>query len=77
MTTKMKIENSSEILPHEYGNVLKAIRERIKSAQLKAMTAVNLELIGVYRDIGKTIHEKQQAAEWGTSVVERLATDLQ
>ncbi len=40
------------------------------------MVAVNRELMDVYRDIGKTIHEQQQTAEWGSSVVEQLAKDL-
>jgi predicted nuclease of restriction endonuclease-like (RecB) superfamily len=40
------------------------------------MVAVNRELIAVYWDIGKTINEQQQAAKWGTSVVDQLAKDL-
>jgi hypothetical protein len=30
----------------------------------------------VYRDIGQIIHEKQNAAEWGESIVKQLAKDL-
>jgi hypothetical protein len=41
------------------------------------MSAVNRELIEVYRDIGRIIYEQQQNGEWGDSVVRNLAKDLQ
>jgi len=53
-----------------YKETLESIVSKIKVAQFNAMSAVNRELIEVYRDIGKTIHERQQTAEWGKSVVE-------
>ena len=64
-------------MPSGYGQVLENIKGLIKTAQLKALSAVNQALISMYRDIGKTIHEQQQTAEWGSSVVEQLAEDLQ
>jgi predicted nuclease of restriction endonuclease-like (RecB) superfamily len=63
-------------LPEGYASILEAITNKIRAAQTRAMVAVNRELIDVYRDIGKTIHEQQQMAEWGSSVVEQLAKDL-
>jgi predicted nuclease of restriction endonuclease-like (RecB) superfamily len=63
-------------LPKGYTSVLENIVDKIKSAQTRAMLAVNLEIIEVYRDIGKTIYEQQETAEWGDSVVEQLAKDL-
>lgn len=63
-------------LPNGYASILEAITNKIRAAQTRAMVAVNRELIDVYRDIGKTIHEQQQTAEWGSSVVEQLAKDL-
>ena len=41
------------------------------------MRAVNKELIGLYKEIGHMIVEKQELLEWGKSVVENLAKDLQ
>jgi len=38
--------------------------------------AINQELVLLYWDIGRSIVEKQQKADWGNSVVERLAADL-
>ena len=41
------------------------------------MRSVNLELVGLYWDIGESIHCKQEELSWGKSVVETLAQDLQ
>lgn len=64
-------------LPKGYVSILDSIIEKIKSAQTRALIAVNFELIEVYKDIGRTIHEQQQQANWGDSVVKTLASDLQ
>lgn len=63
-------------IPEDYGSALETIVSKIKAAQARAISAVNFELVTVYRDIGQIIHEKQSKVEWGTSVVERLAADL-
>lgn len=63
--------------PKGYEAILNSISSKIKSAQARAMSAVNRELIEVYRDIGETIHKQQKNAQWGDSVVEKLASDLQ
>lgn len=53
------------------------LRSKIQSAQGRAMNAVNKELIEVYRDIGKTIHEQQEGSGWGDAIVKTFASDLQ
>lgn len=63
--------------PKGYEAILNSISSKIKSAQARAMSAVNRELIEVYREIGRTIHEQQERGEWGNSVVDSLAQDLQ
>lgn len=64
------------ISPQEYETLLKALKERIRSAQLQALRSVNSELISLYADIGQMIVEKQQGDTWGKSVVGNLAEDL-
>ena len=64
------------ISPQEYETLLKALKERIRSAQLQALRSVNSELISLYADIGRMIVEKQQGDTWGKSVVGNLAEDL-
>jgi predicted nuclease of restriction endonuclease-like (RecB) superfamily len=66
----------NRVVPGDYGPVLETIVEKIKAAQTRAIRTVNFELITVYRDIGQIIHDKQNKAGWGASVVERLAEDL-
>src|SRR5919199_3158903 len=59
-----------------YKQVLQILKERVKQAQYQAFKAVNIELIQLYWDIGKTIVEQQEQTGWGTSIVEKLAHDL-
>lgn len=53
------------------------IKEKIRTAQLSALRAVNKELIELYWSIGESIVKKQQEQGWGKSVVELLAKELQ
>ena len=48
----------------------------IETARLRAFQAVNTELVGLYWQIGEYISGKLSAAEWGESVVDRLAEHL-
>lgn len=61
----------------EYAETLATLKQQIQEAQVKAVLAVNRELIKLYWSIGKTINEKQVASDWGSGVVEQLAKDLQ
>lgn len=63
-------------LPENYDDFLKALKERIRSAQLRAALAVNQELILLYWQIGRDILLKEQEQGWGAKVVARLASDL-
>ncbi|KAA6302187.1 MAG: hypothetical protein EZS26_001547 [Candidatus Ordinivivax streblomastigis] len=52
------------------------IKQKIRQAQYEAMKAVNVQLIDLYWEIGKSIAEKQQEG-WGSSVVKTLSEALQ
>lgn len=67
----------NKIPQSDYQSFVKEIKEKIYQAQLKAMQAVNSELLSLYTDIGKSIVEKQENLGWGRSVVENLSRDLQ
>ena len=67
---------STNEVAQDYGALLEAVRERIRSAQYEALRSVNRELVGLYWDIGRIIVEQQRDEAWGRSVVERLAKDL-
>ncbi len=47
-------------VPNSYKEILASISSKIKAAQTRAMSAINHELIEVYRDIGKIIYEQQK-----------------
>ena len=59
-----------------YAALLASIKERIRSAQIRAAVAVNQELVVLYWTIGKEILTRQSVEGWGAKVIERLATDL-
>ncbi|MDP3042105.1 MAG: PDDEXK nuclease domain-containing protein [Candidatus Omnitrophota bacterium] len=67
----------TKMVSSEYLGLLKAVRERVRSAQYSALKAVNKELIHLYWDIGKMIVERQFKHGWGKAIVETLARDLQ
>ena len=76
----ISLENQNSqiaILSEEYGSILEQIKKKIEAAQTRAMSAANRELISVYRDLGKMIYQQQQMGNWGDSIVEQLANDLQ
>ncbi len=60
----------------EYKEWIVELKQRIRSAQLKASIVVNEEMIRLYWDIGKSIAEKQKSFGWGSKVVEMAAADL-
>jgi predicted nuclease of restriction endonuclease-like (RecB) superfamily len=64
-------------LPSDYAVWLTALKERVRSAQLRAASRANQELIALYWDIGRSIVEGQRDRGYGKQVVERLAADLQ
>jgi len=64
-------------LPPDYAVWLTALKERVRSARLRAAARMNQELIALYWDIGRSIVEGQRDRGYGKQVVERLAADLQ
>ncbi|MBP6745187.1 DUF1016 family protein [bacterium] len=59
-----------------YESLLKGLKDRIRTAQVKAYLAVNQELIGLYWSIGRDILTQESEQGWGAKVVDRLALDL-
>jgi len=60
----------------EYINWVNELKTIIQRTQIKASISVNRELMGLYWTIGKSISEKVNTANWGSSVVEELSKDL-
>ncbi len=62
--------------PTAYGALLADLKQRVRSAQVRAALSVNRELVLLYWNIGREILRSQKAEGWGTKVIERLAKDL-
>lgn len=73
MADKQKAES---IVQTGFTALLADIKGRIQSAQTRAVSAVNSELVRLYWDIGKLIDERQQREGWGAAVIPRLAAEL-
>ena len=67
---------ANPLSPDNYRQFLQSLKDRIRSAQVKAALAVNQELILLYWQIGRDILDRQQQEGWGTKVIDRLAKDL-
>ncbi len=55
---------------------VKELKGLIASSQIKAAVSVNRELLALYWRIGKSISDKVEIMNWGSSVVEELSIDL-
>ena len=66
----------AEIVPREYGPFLEGLKDRIRSARLRAAVAVNSELVLLYWTIGRRILGAQESQGYGTKIVPRLSADL-
>ena len=62
--------------PKGFSALLADVKQRIQSAQTRAMLAVNAELVRLYWDIGRLIDERQEREGWGAAVIPRLAAEL-
>ena len=76
MRVKKSATSSEPNAPALYATLLADIKQRVQRAQVRAMLAVNAELIRLYWDIGRVIDERQQQEGWGAGVIPRLARDL-
>lgn len=59
-----------------YSEILGSLREKINQARLRAVLAVNAELLGMYWEIGRVIAANESEAGWGAKIIQRLASDL-
>ena len=71
------IEKKQTTLNPSYKELLKEIKDKVKSSQLKAAVTVNRELIKLYWEIGSSVQMKQDKEGWGSQVIELLSKDLQ
>src|SRR2546429_6792249 len=68
--------DTGALIPEGYDEFLRGLKERIRTAQVRAALAVNRELVLLYWRIGQDILEPQRQSGWGSKVIDRLAADL-
>src|ERR1051326_5935098 len=64
-------------LPGTYLKILDGLKEKIRSAQVRAALTVNTQLLHLYWEIGSIISEQEKVEGWGAKIIERLSKDLQ
>lgn len=60
----------------EYAQWLADVKARVRATQFKAARAANVEVIRLYRSVGRDILDRQEAMGWGAGVIPRLSADL-
>ena len=62
--------------PVNYIDILEQLKQEIKTARLRAMIAVNTELLQLYWRVGTIILQQQQTQGWGAKVIQSLSEDI-
>ncbi|AXI99790.1 Protein of unknown function (DUF1016) [Cyclonatronum proteinivorum] len=65
-----------EINISEFVNWISDLKSKIHEAHRKVAFSINSQLIELYWEIGKSIAEKQQKANWGSNFIEKTAFEL-
>lgn len=65
------------ITTDDYKVFISAIKQRVKTTQIRATMSVNQELLMLYWDIAERITEKQKDAAWGDGFLVQMSRDLQ
>jgi predicted nuclease of restriction endonuclease-like (RecB) superfamily len=71
-----RVGRAAEVVPLNYARLLEDIKERVRSARVRAGLAVNRELVLLYWHVGRRILQVQDRAGWGARVIDRLSEDL-
>ncbi|MBA2653782.1 MAG: DUF1016 domain-containing protein [Gammaproteobacteria bacterium] len=76
MGKQLEKKASSLDLDKNYKDFLGGIKERLKTAQIRAALAANSELIKFYWELGTDLIEKQKALKWGVHFLEQFSHDM-
>jgi predicted nuclease of restriction endonuclease-like (RecB) superfamily len=76
MNKAIKIHDNSLRLDKDYVDFFSGIKERLKTAQIRAARAANSELIKFYWELGNDLIVKQKNHQWGTHFLEQFSQDM-
>ena len=74
--TMSKNKQSKTSYSDDYKKLISDIKTRFKSAQIKASTSVNSQMLLFYWDVGKHISSKEWANRYGVGFYQKLSSDL-
>jgi len=60
-----------------YSKFVQEVKQQILESRYNAARLVNKELLLLYYNIGKMLHEKIKQATWGYKVLQNISADLQ
>lgn len=63
-------------LKSEYIELVNILKQKIQSAQQKAVLSVNRDLVILYWEIGHHILQRQEKEGWGAKIIDNLSRDL-
>jgi len=66
----------SKLPDNIYDNILSGLKEKFRTAQMKAALSVNAYQLALYWEVGYTILQQREEEGWGTKIIERLSRDL-
>ncbi len=76
MNTQLTKATTSLKLDVNYNTFLSEIKNRLKTAQIRAALASNQALIHFYWQLGKELVEKQNSFKWGEKLLEQFSHDM-
>jgi predicted nuclease of restriction endonuclease-like (RecB) superfamily len=76
MSKEITVKNDSLHLNKDYMDFFSTIKDRLKTAQIRAALAANSELIKFYWELGANLIEKQKTQKWGTHFLEQFSHDM-
>ncbi|ALO65798.1 hypothetical protein AS189_03955 [Arthrobacter alpinus] len=63
-------------MPKWYPEMLASVADKVSTGRVRAVAAVNRELVATYWAVGKELLTRETSEGWGAKVVLRLSTDL-
>lgn len=60
----------------EYYEWINDLKSKIHAARTKVALTINSQLLELYWEIGKDISERQRQSDWGSKLIEQVATEL-
>ena len=65
------VTGGAALEPEGYAELLKAVKARVRTSQVRAVRAANSEVLALYWSVGRYILDRQARAGWGAKVVDR------